>query len=326
MLLSIGIRSAGKTTYYLLHCVSDFIEKGEQFVLLYRKRYETTGAIKLFSDILEQYPVLGKEVTDKPIADGLIREIYLDGKQMAYALSINNPDTLKKYSPMFGKVTQGIFDELILEHGGYIKKEIEKFIAVAISIGRGGGKQSRDITWYMLGNNVTLMNPWFISLGIYKRIQSNTRYLRGDGWVLEVVKNDSAKKELKENKLNKIFAGNEQLSYITGDSYLVDGSCFIGAMTGKNRYLFTIHYGTTAYGVREFYNEGIIYINKKPDPTAHFQVSFVPGNHTQNVIMLNKSCFIFKAIRDAYNNSALRFDDMSTKNMMLDVLAVDLYK
>lgn len=326
MYLCVGNRSGGKTTFYLIKCLSDFREKGEQFVLLYRMRYETSGATEVFDDILEQYPVLGKEISDKPIADGLIRELYIDGEKCAYALSINNPDVLKKYSPMFGKVTQGIFDEMILEHGKYLSREIEKFIATAVSIGRGGGSQSRTIRWYLLGNNVTLMNPWFISLGIHKRLQSNTRFLRGRGWVLEISVNESAKEELRKNDISRIFEGNKQISYMEGDTWLLDASTFIENPKGRNRYLFTIYYGNKTYGVREFYNLGIIHIGKKADPSSHFNMSFIPDNHTQNVIMLNKSTFIFHSIRNAYFNSALRFEDLETKEMIIDLLGIDLYK
>lgn len=326
MFLCVGNRSAGKTTYYLIKCLSDFKEKGEQFVLLYRMRYETSGAVKVFDDILVQYPELGKEMADKPIADGLIRELYIDGEKCAYALSINNPDVLKKYSPMFGKVTQGIFDEMILEHGKYITREIEKFIATTVSISRGGGSQSRTIRWYLLGNNVTLMNPWFISLGIHKRLQSNTRFLRGRGWVLEIAINESAKEEIKKNDISRIFADNKQISYMQGDAYLLDADMFIEKPKGRNRYLFTIHYGNKSYGVREFYDIGIVHIGKKADPSSHFNMSFTPDNHSQNVIMLNKSTYIFHSIRDAYFNSALRFEDLETKEIVIELLGIDLYK
>lgn len=326
MFFTMGNRSAGKTTYFLLDMLSSFKENGEEFVLLYRKRYETTGAVKLFDDILQQYPVFGKEIIDKPIADGLIRELYLDGKKMAYALSIGNPDTLKKYSPIFSKVTKGLFDECLLEYGKYLPSEIEKFIAVAISIGRGGGSQSRNITWYMLGNKTSLMNPWFISLGVHKRLRNDTKFLRGNGWVLEVNLNLSAQAAIKNNDISRIFEGNKQLSYAIGDDYLLDATCFIEKPKGKMKYLFTIFYGNKTYGVREVQNSGIIYINKHADPSSHFKMSFLPGDHNQNNIMLNKSCFIFHAVREAYFSSMLRFDDLETKNMIIDLLAVDLYK
>lgn len=320
--ISAGTRSAGKTFYFLQKCLEDFRNGLGKFILVYRHRYETSGAEEIFNDVLSINPHLGKAVTTKSIADGLIRELKIDEESFGYAVCLQNTDEIKKYSPVFGEVTQGIFDEFILENGRYLTNEIKKFHSLALSIARGRGKQSRYIAWYFLGNKVTLMNPWFIYLGIYKRIKKDTHFMRGKGWVLEFVDNESAKKAIDNNPLSKIFDS----TYAKGDEWLLDANTFIETPEGKNRYIMTINSDGRGYGVREYYNEGIIYISEKPDPSCKFLITIKNGDHNQNTIMLKKSSILFSYIRESYNNASLRFDSIRTKEMVMDLLAIDLYK
>ena len=171
-------RSAGKTFSFLKKSLEDFKKKGSQVALIYRHSYELNSCADIYSHVLRLNPDLGSNMVSSSHAKGLFYELILDDEVFEYALSLNNPDALKKYSPLFAEVENMIFDEYQTETGKYLPKEIDKFQSLYLTVARGGGKQSRHVNVYLLGNNVTLMNPYYIQFGIHKRLKSDTKFMR----------------------------------------------------------------------------------------------------------------------------------------------------
>ena len=321
-------RSSGKTTAFLLKSLREFKKNGSQIVLLYRYSYELKGCSSIFKDVLELYKneELGEEMTSVPHAKGLFYELLLDKESFGYAVSLSNPDALKKYSPIFAKVNYIIMDEFQSETGKYLPKEIKKFQSLYVTIARGGGKQSRDVNVILLGNLVSIMNPYFIQFGIHKRLKPDTKFMRGNGWVAEFGFNESASNSIKENGFFRAFADDDYMKYSTEKKYLIDANTFIQKVGGRQRYICTIVFEGEKYGVRECYDEGCIYVSRKYDKSCLTVIAFKPSDHTQNTVMLNHYSNIWKVIKDAFNNSYLRFDDIKTKSAIYDILAIDMYK
>jgi len=227
---------------------------------------------------------------------------------------------------MFTQVESIIFDEFQPENGKYLPKEIEKLQSVLLTIARGGGEQSRSIKCYLLGNMVTLMNPYFIYFGIHKRLKSDTVFMRGNGWIAEFGFNEAAAEAIKKNGISRAFSHNRYLQYSTEKVYLFDADVFIEKLKGRNAYLATIVNDNVRFGVREYYDDGILLISKKHDPSCKTVVAFKAGDHAQNTIMLSRNSYIFSNINQAFKAGYLRFDDMETKNAIFDILAIDIYR
>jgi len=319
-------RSAGKTTSFLKKALEDFKKYKRQLVLLYRYNYELNACSDIFKDVLRLYPDLGEDMKGLPHARGLYYEMFLDDETFGYAVSLSNPDALKKYSPIFAEVGQIIFDEFQSETGKYLPKEVEKFQSVYLTIARGGGKQSRNVKVYMLGNMVTIMNPYFINLGIHKRLRAETNFMRGNGWCAEFGFNESASKAIKENGFFKAFSKEDYMSYSTEKVYLHDADIFIEKPKGRAKYICSIQHDGTLYGIREYFDEGIVYVSRKPDTSCKQVIAFKASDHNQTTIMLNHYSYLWKNIRDAFNNGYLRFDDMKAKSAIFDILSVDIYR
>jgi hypothetical protein len=275
--------------------------------------------------VLNLYPEYGEVMKGLPHARGLYYEMFLDDKTFGYAVSLSNPDALKKYSPIFAEVGNIIFDEFQSETGKYVSKEVEKFQSIYLTIARGGGYQSRKVKVFMLGNMVTIMNPYFINLGIHKRLRAETNFMRGNGWVAEFGFNKSASEAIKENGFFKAFQAEDYMSYSTEKVYLHDADIFIEKPKGRAKYICTIMHDNVAYGVREFWDEGLIYVSHKPDNSCKQIIAFKASDHNQNTIMLNHYSYLWKNIRDAFNNGYLRFDDMKAKSAIFDILSIDIY-
>lgn len=319
-------RSAGKTTSLLKKSLEDFKKTGKKVCLMYRYSYEVSACSSIYRDVLRLYPEYGEELKSIPHNKGLYHELFLDNESFGFAVSLSNPDALKKHSPVFADVNMIIFDEFQCETGKYLNKEVEKFQSVYLTIARGGGSQSRHVKVFMLGNMVTIMNPYFINLGIHKRLKDNTNFLRGNGWVAEFGFNESASNAIKQNGVFKAFSSENYMNYSTEKVYLIDSNIFIDKPKGRARYMFTILHDGSYYGVREYYDEGIMHVSKKYDKSCNQIVTFKASDHNQNTLMLSRFSYLWKNIRDSFLNGYLRFDDIKTKSAIFDILAVDMYK
>lgn len=320
-------RSGGKTTSTLKYSLDIYKNNKRKTILLYRNKLELNGANLIYKDVLEMYPEYGKEMTIQSHVGGTFYELFLDGASFGYALALINPDVLKKFSPIFADVDIIIMDEFQKEDGKYLAKEVEKLQSIYLTVARGGGSQSRQVKVFLLGNMVSLMNPYFVYFGIHKRLKNDTKFIRGKGWIAQFTFIKSASDSIKSNGFFKAFESDSYMEYSTGENvYLYDAKVFIEQPKGKSKYLFTLVHEKTEYGVREFFQDGILYVSKKIDPKCRQKITFKANDHTQNTMMLNHYCFLWKNIKDAYQQGYLRFDDIKSKNAVFDILGVDLYK
>lgn len=320
-------RSAGKTTSFLKTALDNF-KQGQHTIMLYRYSYELSGSNEIFKDVLSLYSEYGKEVTTVSHARGLFYEYLLDGETLGFALSLSNVDSIKKFSPLFAKVTMVIMDEFQTESGKYLPKEVDKVQSLLLTVARGGGKQSREIKLILLGNNVSLMNPYYITFGIHKRLQPNTKILRGKGWVAEFGFNESASKSIQENGIYRAFNSEQQSNYMqysTEQAFLKDVNDFIEQPKGKAKYLCTISHDNEQFAIREYYEDGVLHVSQKVDKLCKTIITFKANDHNQNSIMIDKHSWLAKMLKDAFKNGYLRFSDVKSKSVIFDVLAIDIY-
>lgn len=324
-----GNRSAGKTTALLLESLKLHKETGKQTLFLYRVKDEIGSVGEIYKDVLQLYPEYGLSVETKKIVHGIIARMILttqDGEQsvLGFAVALNDCDKLKKYSSIFVDVELIVFDEYQLENGRYLKNEIQKLQSVIYSVCRGGGKQSRAVKTYLLGNTVTLMNPYFIFFGIHKRLRDNTHFIRGDRWLAEFEFNDDASKAIDENPLTAVFKNSNYVKYSKENVYLSDSSAFIDKATGKSNYLFTIIQDNDSYAVREYYEQGIVFVDRTVDGSCKNVVTFDSASHNQNTLMLSTHAYIFDYLNTSYKMGMLRFKDLKCKNVILDILSISI--
>lgn len=322
-------RSAGKTSAFVIASCILKKEYGIETAWFYRSIGSLNNVAKMYTNMLVQYPKLGTSVKGKSLdKNGNIYKYTLDDEDFGYSFAINgNMDAVKTMSNEFRNVYFFFFDEFSLEKGNYVKQECEKMQSLLITIARGGGSQSRWFKMIMASNNISLLNPYFVFFGIHKRYQAECKIMHGEGFVCEFTHNESASKAIQENQSLKAFRkGHYMQSMSVGDRMLIDDGVFVQKPTGRSKYLFTIVFCGRKYGVYEYYEEGYIYITHKANNSCTFIAVFKDNDHTQNTVMLEHYDYLFAELREAYRKAYLRFDDLDSKNMMLDVLGIDLYK
>lgn len=222
ILLVDGNRAAGKTTAFSRMFVEDFLKHKYKFMLVYRYANELTNIAESFFKDIKTLFFPGHEMTDKARAHGAYIELFIDGASCGYAVALNTAGKLKHYSHIFSDVQQMLFDEYQLENGAYLVNEIQKFISLHMTIARGQGKVVRFVPVYMLSNSVSIFNPYYDAFEIADKINSKTKMLRGDGFVLLRLTLKEVAAAQEESAFNRAFSGASYLKSATDNSFLND--------------------------------------------------------------------------------------------------------
>lgn len=314
-------RSGGKTTYFGRLLVRRFKEKNEKFCLIYRFNYELDDvADKFFKDIGRLF-FPEDFMESKKRAKGIYHELFLNEIPCGYAISLNNADSIKKNSHQFSDVCSMLFDEFQSETSHYCNDEVRKFISVHQSIARGNHKQVRYLPVYMLANPVTILNPYYVELGITDRLREETKFLRGDGFVLEQGWVESASNAQKTSGFNRAFAQNQYVAYSAEAVYLNDNKAFIEKPKGKSNYICTLKYEGREYAIREFAELGIMYCDDHSDNTFTFKISVTTDDHNINYVMLKRNDFFLSSMRYLFERGCFRFKDLRCKDAVLHALS-----
>ena len=314
-------RTGGKTTYFGRLAINRFIKNGSKFGLIYRYNYELDDIVDKFYKDIGSLFFKDKEMTSKRRANGIFHELFLDGKSCGYALSLNNADMIKKYSHLFSDIELLIFDEFQSETNHYCDNEVKKLLSVHTSIARGQGKQVRYVPVIMIGNAVSIINPYYIELGISARLKDDTKFLKGDGFVLEQGYIDTASIAQKESGFNRAFSRNKYVAYSSENVYLNDSKAFVEKPTGDSRYIATLKYNDSYYGIREFLEDGIIYCDDRPDKTFRLKITVTTADHEINYVMLKRNDMFLSNLRFYFEKGCFRFKDLRCKEAVLKALS-----
>ena len=313
-------RSGGKTTYFSRMLVNRFKNRGEKFGLIYRFNYELDNVHdKFFKDIKTIF-FPGDEMTMEKCAKGVYCNLYLNDIHCGYAVTLNSADQIKKFSHLLSDMDAMFFDEFQSETNHYCPDEVQKLISVHTSVARGNGKQVRYLPVYMVGNGVSILNPYFVELGISDRLDGKTKFLKGDGFVLEQGYIDSAGRAQKESAFNRAFKNSNYVAYAAENVYLNDNTAFVDRMSGRSRYMCTIRYNKSDFGIREFSEEGIMYCDDSPDKTFPLKISTTTDDHNVNYVMLQKHDFLISNLRFLFERGCFRFKNLRCKEAVLSAL------
>lgn len=314
-------RSAGKTTYFGRLLVNRFFDKGEKFCLIYRYNYELDNVVDKFYKDIHTLFFNNHNMTSKRRAHGIFHELFLDNKSCGYAVSLNSADQIKKYSHLFSDVKRMLMDEFQSENNHYCTDEVKKFISIHTSVSRGQGKQVRYVPVYMISNPVSIINPYYVEMGISARLNKDTKFLRGNGFVLEQGFNESASKSQKESAFNRAFQKNDYIAYSTECVYLNDNESFIDTPTGPSRYIATLKYKGVDYGLREYTESGYIYCSDKCDKSFPMKITVTTSDHNINYVMLKRNDYFISNLRYLFERGCFRFKDLKCKEAVLSALS-----
>lgn len=321
--LCVGNRTAGKTVFFKRLLMNNYLSGKGKFIMLYRFNYELSSCVDMFFSDIKPLFFQDHDLRQKTVARGLFYEMYLDDEKdpCGYAIALSNADALKKYSSMFAEVTNIFLDEFQSETNHYAPEEIKKFQSIHVSIARGQGEQYRYIRTLLASNSVTMLNPYYKAMGIHKLLSKDTKFLRGDGWVMEQTFNENASKGLRESGFAKAFS-DSYMDYASENIYLNDNTMFVENVTERGRYICTIKYGENYYSVKECPIEGIVYVSDNVDMKYPIRMTFRSNDHEQNAVMMHSNSAIGMILKNNFSRGVLRFKNLECKNVIFDILSI----
>lgn len=315
-------RTDGKTTYYGLLAIEYHRITGRKVCYVVRHINELKDFGVMFSDITSLY-YGGAQITTKVLIKDMLCTVAIDGEIFCYVACMKKYVGLKKFSPVFGDTDLIIMEEYQLEDGRFLRDEVGAFRSLYRSIARGGGEQVRDIKCILLGNPVTVLNPYLLQFGISEKYEKGKDYINTPYAVAEFRINFEAQKKMMEDAASMLFGRGSSYDY--GKDFLVDDSRYMEKCKGKAVYLFTLIYENNSYGVRKYQKGGEIHVGDRPDPTCKKVLAFREYDRAQNIDLLERYDYSWRIIRNAYKFGLLRFGNFSAKHAIFEILGVDMY-
>lgn len=323
--ISTSNRSAGKTTYFGRMVINRFKKQGKKFCLLYRFNYELTGCAEQFFKDIGNLFFKGDVMTEVKRANGVFVELFLNKKSCGYCISLNYADQIKKKSHLLSDVDSILFDEFQSENNHYCDDEVAKLMSIHTSLARGGGEQVRYLPVYMISNAVSIINPYYLSLGIADRLKTDTNYLRGDGFVVEQGFYENVAEAQKASGFNRAFKGQRYLKYAAQNVYLNDNLNLIEKMSGISDYIVTIKKDDKFYGVRRFTDTGLFYIDNRADETYPDKIVPNAVEQEQGYMLLGRSSVLMSSLRMAFERGYVRFRNQECKGVFFNLMKYNMF-
>lgn len=322
--LTVGNRGPGKTFYYSRMVINKFLENKGQFVLINRFPKLMIGIGESFSaEVIAKTPKFnGLFIDSECEGTDYIQRLFISKKgtdkrkreTCGFAVAINGADYLRHFRPLFREVNRIFFDEFQSENKHYCTEEITKFLSTRTTILNG-----RDyIPTYYTSNAVSMINPYFSAMGIGARLTKNTKYLRGDGWVLEQYYNEASADNI--NKANRSFKNSKYLDYATENVYLNDDENFIEKPAGVGQYIATLIYEGKEYGVFKF--PDCIYCTSSADSTFAKRIAVTVSDTAYKGVYINQAPLFVSSCRQAFFQGQCRFKDLNAKIAFFELMGV----
>ena len=198
-------------------------------------------------------------------------------------------------------------------------------MSIHTSLARGGGEQVRYLPVYMISNAVSIINPYYLSLGIADRLRTDTNYLRGDGFVVEQGFYQNVADMQKASGFNRAFKNETYLKYAAQNVYLNDNLNLIEKMQGNSDYIVTIKSGGKFYGVRRFSDTGLFYIDNRADETYPDKIVPNANEQEQGYMLLGRSSILISSLRFAFEKGYMRFRNQECKAVFFDMMKYNMF-
>lgn len=314
--VSTSNRLAGKTTYFNRWRIKKFIKAKEKTMWVYRTQGELESVSEKIFKELNHLFFPTRTMTHK-IKDGKkYADLFLDGRHMGYAVALNSADAIKNASQKFIDTGCMIMDEF--QANKYIPREVYKFNILHASVARGGGERIRRVPVVFIGNALSLLNPYYVSMGVSSRLTSNAKFIRGDGYVIEQNYNKSASDGLKgsgfHRALGSSYDGAAEMVYTEGYAKTIK------KFPGKGKYILGVLYEGKYYCVR-LGDDGICYMCKGYDPNNQHLLTISKEDVSSGLPTpkANKITMLF--LRDSFHKGLFRFGGFEEREAAIALLS-----
>lgn len=307
----VGERGCGKTYSVTKFVIKQFLKNGNQFA--YIRRYK--------SEIKKDAPVFFDSILDNNEFEDLHcyykgEKFYINDKLAGYAMTLTTAQNLKGSN--FPNVKYIIFDEFIIEEGQhhYLQNEVVNFLGLIESIAR-----TRNVRIFMLGNSVSLVNPYFLFFNIDIPYNSEIKLYK-DGLILvHYMKNQAYREFKKQTKFGKLVAGTSYEDYAIENKFKDNNKDFIKKKSQNAKCTFGFIYKENVYGVWCDFLEGSIYVSNDVNTKLIFATT--TNEMTPNTLLLSvaKKYHSWQVFIKGFKSGCVFYENLKIKLAVHDVLS-----
>lgn len=302
----LGERGVGKSYNLKVYLINRFKKKKRQFI--YLRRYDTELHKSLkdneFCKDIEKDPAFAD---DHLYIKG--EKIYINDEVCGYAIPLSKASIYK--SVPFPNVDIIMFDEFLIDNATYhyLPEEPEKLLDFMETVGR-----LRNIQVFLLGNSISLINPYFDYFNISLPYGSDIKTFKNGLILINYIKNEKYREVKKDTNFGKLIDGTKYSSYAIDNEFLKDNNNFIKKKSPKSRFFFNLILNGHTYGVWMDYNSNEMYISKHFNANHPVTITFNYNDHSENTIMLKSKSVFFQNLVSHYQNGWLYFDTLQIKS------------
>ena len=306
----VGERGVGKTYGATKFVVKQAINKNSEFVYIRRYKSDLKKSVpKLFDELIKNEEFPDNTLSTKG------NKFYIDDEICGYAIALSEANSYK--STNFSKVRYIIFDEFIIENSSqhYINNEVEVFLSIIETIAR-----MRRVNVFLLGNNVSMINPYFLFFNISQPYNSDIKTYK-DGLILvQVMKNEEYRQAKRESDFGKIVEGTDYSNYAIENQPRFDNKDFIEKKSKNSRCTFSFKYKDNIYGVWFDYILGKIFVSNDANTDICFSCTL--EDHSPNTMFYSvaKDYHAWRTFIKNYKLGNVYFENVKIKNICQDLI------
>lgn len=306
MNIIIGERGVGKSFNLKVYLINRFKKKHRQFI--YLRRYDTELQKSLKKDEFFDDIRIDPSLTDDEMcAKG--DKLYINGELCGYAIPLSKASIYK--SVPFPKVDIIMFDEFLIDNNTYhyLPDEPERLLDFMETVGR-----LRNIKIFMLGNNISLINPYFDYFNISLPYNTDIKTFKEGLILINYIKNEAYREVKRKSSFGKLIDGTKYGNYAIDNIALKDNNNFIKKKSPNSKFFFNLILNNHTYGVWMDYNSNNMYISKHYNNNHPVTVTFNYQDHNEHTIMLKSKSVFFQNLVKHYQTACLYFDTLQIKS------------
>lgn len=321
--ISTGNRTAGKTFFFKRLLVRYSLQTGTKFLWLTRKKTQLSSASQSFiadiqncHDFKEQFKIEGSDFAG-------IKEITYSDICIGYVSYLNYADDIKESSNMFNDLSIIAKDEFqLVNPRDYVQDEMWKLRSIHKSCARGYGKHNRFLPVILISNMISIINPYFVALGIHKRFSPETKKMRGNGWCLQVTHNAVATTASTNSLFERAFGEDEQTLSDNFNKFM-DSLNLVGKQNlGQLRMVCIFYVKKRAYGI--WAGNNYFYVSTKYDISCKHKYALDLESHKEDTVLITRFEPFFAGLRKYFEKGYVRFQDVECRVALVDALAVTI--
>lgn len=330
--IAMSNRGGGKTFKFSSELIEYCAEHGGSFGLLcvHKNELGSVAAGMLNEVIAQKIPgAFVKEVkeSDETFSTvNLYRPNKTDekgkpvGEPIGFVFPLAAHEQLKRKSSLFANVNIMFMDEI--QSKSVTEQVVEEwFPSLMMTIARGGGKAARYVPVLMACNSLDVFSPFLRAFGLSTRILDNTRYLRGDGVVLERFRNKTVADAQEASPLMRPFKNTAIYDSNVNNAWLNSDTACIGKPDrdwGRGFYWVTLVDGDKEAGVYYYRDIGRYFVTRTTQSDFPYRLRItVDGRPNRGLL---KTSTAVKALRQAFADGAILFQDIGIKNLFSNLL------